>query len=353
VSFGAPAQAAVVLGTLVLSVGAGGPAKAAASDPNAEQGDLKGTAPSPGDQTPVPPSTATTDSPRFLVRPFIAVPWLALSLSKPGAPDIDYSPNTEAALGLTAGYRSLNVSFSFNIPGSEEDAASYGKTTYFDFQIATTFHGLGHEWLLSGFVQAYQGFYVDDNGFTAAGGGHVLYPNLDMATVGVALDFFSNRDFSYDAAFLSYKQRAHSAGSWALRAAVGFVGFRNTDNTSIIPVQAASAYGSLADLNAVVDWYTSLSGGYVYDWLITHRLFLSGGLLVGATIARQTYELSTVPTTSASVGASATLTAALGYVGPTFHGGLAVDSLVESSSVSDASILFLRGAATLFFGARF
>jgi hypothetical protein len=347
-----PAQAAVILGTLAISVAVGGRASAVTPDPGTDQSVLTGVAPNPDDEASAT-SAAPTTSQRFLIRPFIAVPWLALSLTKPGAPDIDYSPNTEVALGLKAGYRALNISFSFNAPGSEEDPASYGETTYFDLQVATTFHGLGREWLLSGFVQTYQGFYVDSSSFTAVGGGHVLYPNLYMATAGAALDFFSNPQFSYDAAFLSYKPRQKSVGSWALRAAVGFAGFRNTDNTSIIPAQAAAAYGSLAGLNSVVDWYTSVSGGYVYDWLITHHVFLSGSFLLGATIARQTYEVNTVPSTSASVGGSVTIAAAVGYVGSTFHGGFAADSLGESTSISDVSILFLRGAVTLFFGARF
>jgi hypothetical protein len=256
--------------------------------------------------------------------------------------------------GARLGYRRLQASLTMNVPGTEEDIAKYGKSRYFDVQLGTTFRAADREWLLSGSFQVYRGFYLDNAGDVTPGT-IPLYPDLSMVSMGAAITFFFNPAFSYDATFLDYRYRPRSSGSWALRGSIGLMGWTN-DTTgpdkSIIPAGVRGAYGPLAGLNRSSSFYTGLSGGYAYDWVIRQHYFLSGALLVGGTRAQQTYEVDAVESSGSSISPAGVLTVASGYIGDTFHGGLYVNVDFDSTEIKDATATLIRAAVVFFAGAR-
>jgi len=296
---------------------------------------------------------APPDDKRWLVRPLFGVNELDLELSDDNAPDLTYTPNSRLMMGARLGYRRFQFSFTFSVPGTEEDPGRYGQSTTFDLQGATTFHARGHEWLLAGFFQSYRGFFLENTEELTPGAPPILYPELDMAMLGGSLTFFTNPEFSYDATFLDYRYRPRGMGSWAFRGTLGLMGFSNGGGASIIPVAAQARYPAVAALNATGSLYTSAGVGYTRDWLFGRHGFLAGTLMLGPTFALQSYELNQVETRAFSVAPNAVVTAATGYIGDTFHGGLYANFEGDSTAIHGTTALMLRIFVAAFVGARF
>jgi hypothetical protein len=293
------------------------------------------------------------DDKRWLVRPLFGVNELDLELSTDGAPDLSYTPNAKLMLGARLGYRRFQFSFTFNVPGTEEDTGKYGHSDYFDIQAATTFRAAGHEWLLAGFLQSYQGFFLENTEEIAPGAAPILFPDLGMATLGGSLTYFTNPSFSYDATFLDYRSRPNGAGSWAVRTTLGLMGFRNGSGASIIPMAAQERYAKVAGLNAAGSAFVSAGVGYTRDWLFGPHVFLAGSLMAGPTLALQSYELAGVETRAASVAPNGVFTLATGYIGDTFHSGLHVNVEGDATAIQGVTALMWRIFVAAFVGARF
>jgi hypothetical protein len=292
------------------------------------------------------------DDKRWLVRPLFGVNLLELDLSHDDAPDLNYTPNSRLMVGARLGYRRFQFSFTFNVPGTEEDTGKYGRSEYFDLQGATTFRAAGHEWLLSGFFQSYRGFFLENTEQLSPGAAPILYPNLNMAAAGGSLTYFTNPQFSYDATFLDYRHRPGGAGSWAFRGTLGLMGFDN-EGASIIPMAAQTGYSQVAGLNAAGSVYLSAGVGYTRDWLFGEHGFLAGSVLAGPTFALQSYELNQVRTNNASLAPNAVVTLATGYIADTFHGGLYINAEGDSTAIHGATALMWRIFVAAFIGARF
>ncbi len=171
---------------------------------------------------------------------------------------VAYKSNNPVGLGLSVSYKnfSLSGSYAFNFLRNKEQ----GHSTGIDFQ----YHYYGRRFLLDLFFQNYKGFYTEDENKLP-----LLHPYMKFAQYGIYAQYiFNYKKFSYRAAFKQDEQQLKSAGSFQVGG--GF------DYTHI------AADDSLLDGQSSLNNYKlSLTGGYVYTFVIKKNWQISAGASLG------------------------------------------------------------------------
>lgn len=74
------------------------------------------------------------------------------------SPSIIFKPNNGVNGGIGITFRNIQLSYYFNLPGTELDKNKYGRSSIFDYQLNIT----NRFFYISGFHRTYKGFYVSN-----------------------------------------------------------------------------------------------------------------------------------------------------------------------------------------------
>lgn len=291
----------------------------------------------------------------FIVRPALGVVQLSFNLSNEQDDELEFEPNAPLVVGLKVGYRRYQLSGTIST-GVAEDAATHGRTSFLDFQLARAFRVARRELVVGLFFQRYRGFHLAnlDEADPSAEAEPFILPDMRMQNAGGTLTYFLNPDFSYDDAFLEYAPRAAGSGSWALRCSLGNM-LMDTGGTPLLPPAQRLNFGLVADLTALQATYASLGGGYAHDWRFgrASRYLLALALMVGLDVAVQAVTIGGATDSGLSLSPGAAMHLSFAYVGETVHAGIFAFADLETTKVEDATAQVLRGAAMAFIGVRF
>lgn len=199
------------------------------------------------------------------VKPHVYYKYTSLTHEIDDNNEITYMPNSPVSLGLGITYKNYSISGGYGF-GFMRDK-DRGKTAIFDFQ----YHYYGRKFIADVFFQRYKGFYTEQNDevFT-------LYPDISIIQYGVFGQYvFNNKKFSYKAAFNQSEKQLKSAGSWQLGGGIYYNQVRS-DSTL-----------QLNQYKRLRNYQLSVSGGYVYNWIISKNFYLSGGVSVGLNIGSE------------------------------------------------------------------
>lgn len=199
------------------------------------------------------------------VKPHVYYKYTSLTHEIDDNNEITYMPNSHVSLGLGITYKNYSISGGYGF-GFMRDK-DRGKTAIFDFQ----YHYYGRKFIADVFFQRYKGFYTEQNDevFT-------LYPDISIIQYGVFGQYvFNNKKFSYKAAFNQSEKQLKSAGSWQLGGGIYYNQVRS-DSTL-----------QLNQYKRLRNYQLSVSGGYVYNWIISKNFYLSGGVSVGFNIGTE------------------------------------------------------------------
>lgn len=174
--------------------------------------------------------------------------------------EITYIPNSPVSMGLGVTYKNYSLSGGYGF-GFMRDKDK-GKTKVLDFQ----YHYYGRKFIADIFFQQYKGFYTEDEKNDVVS----IYPDIKVIQYGVFGQYvFNNKKFSYRAAFNQSEKQLKSAGSWQLGGGIYYNEIRS-DSTL-----------QLNEYNRIRNYQFSVSGGYVYNWIIKKKFYVSGGISVG------------------------------------------------------------------------
>jgi hypothetical protein len=288
---------------------------------------------------------------KFLLRPFIGISSLGLSLTPDEDPDVDLSPNTSTVMGLRGGYTPFVVSASFGI-GEEQDAEVYGKSGALDFQFSAPTRVGGRELLGTVFFQQYKNFFasnMEELGIDPAQ--PYRLPNMFSRNVGLAATLFTDPKFSYDDTFLEGRARSATEATWAFRLSLGYHAF-DTGGQSLIPVEQRMRFGRIGQIHALDSRYASFSVGWASDWRLGKGFFIGMSGLLGLTAAARISRVGTEKFIEPAFGPSVTLHIITGYAGDTFHWGYLGTADLESTNFDDTGLSAIRGLNMLYIGIR-
>ncbi|MFV0332221.1 MAG: DUF4421 domain-containing protein [Dysgonomonas sp.] len=173
--------------------------------------------------------------------------------------ELTYMPNSPVSLGLGITYKNYSLSGGYGF-GFMRDK-DRGNTKSLDFQ----YHYYGRKFIADIFFQRYKGFYTEEKDDVFE-----IYPDIKVVQYGVHGQYvFNNKKFSYRAAFNQSEKQLKSAGSWQLGGGIYYN-----------EIQSDSTF-YLNEYKKLRNYQFSVSGGYVYNWVINKNFFLSGGVSVG------------------------------------------------------------------------
>jgi len=176
--------------------------------------------------------------------------------------EITYMPNSPVSLGLGVTYKNYSISGGYGF-GFMRDKER-GKTKALDFQ----YHYYGRKFIADIFFQQYKGLYEEENDEKDI---YKIYPDIKVVQYGIHGQYvFNNKKFSYRAAFNQSERQLKSAGSWQLGGGI-YYNEIHSDSTLY-----------LNEYKRIRNYQFSISGGYVYNWVINKHVFVSGGVSVGA-----------------------------------------------------------------------
>lgn len=175
-----------------------------------------------------------------------------------------YRPNSPVSVGFNLAYKnfSFTIGYGFNFMRDSKK----GDTKSLDLQ----YHYFGRKIVTDVFFQRYKGYYMqeDEKQYT-------LFPDIRISQYGVhSLYVFNHHKFSYKAAFDQSEKQLRSAGSWQ---AGGGIYYNEIASDSTLSLTRGR----------IQNYQISISGGYVHTWVINRRLFISGGLSIGANFGMQ------------------------------------------------------------------
>lgn len=333
--------------------------EAVPSPPAAPSPSPQAAAPAPAGAQPAvdlaaSPAGEQPEQARFLIRPYVGMTSLDVTLTSDSGKEVDLKPNMPFFTGLKLGYKGYSISGSARV-SSVDDEATHGKSDSFDIQVGKAIRVKEHDLLLEGFLQRYHGYFIENTkDLDSAATGHMLRPDLSSYTFGVSGLLYLNRAFSHDATFGDFLPRKSSGGSWFLRASLGMQGMSSDDDTPFLPLAARADFGKGATMHAFGSGFVSASAGYAYDWRFLRRFLLAGAIGGGFSAARSSYRLTeTNDINETAVGVTVSLFMAFAYVGDTFHAGVVVAGNLESMKASTIDMGFMRMQVLEFVGMRF
>lgn len=174
---------------------------------------------------------------------------------------ITYMPNSPVSTGIGVTYKNYSISGGYGF-GFMRDKKR-GDTKALDFQ----YHYYGRKFIADIFFQQYKGFYKDEDEEKDV---YEIYPDIKVVQYGIHGQYvFNNRKFSYKAAFNQSEKQLKSAGSWQIGGGL-YYNEIHSDSTLY-----------LNEYKKLRNYQLSISGGYVYNWVINRHVFVSGSVSVG------------------------------------------------------------------------
>lgn len=235
---------------------------------------------------------------------------------------LEYKPNESLNLGFGFGYRWFGLDLAFNFRGVNNDDDQFGNTKRFDFQ--TNIYTRKFAGDLT--IQLYEGYYLSNpeeyiSNFDP-NGPYPIRPDINTSRYGASLLYvFNHGKFSFRSAFNYNERQIKSTGSFL--AGPFFSYFRmDADSTLIIP-EAESEFDLSQDFRGSEYIRYGLAGGYGYNLVLGHRVFISLSIVIGlGPEIKKTPAINNSPanTESEFTGRVATRMA-MGYNAPKFYCG--------------------------------
>jgi hypothetical protein len=180
---------------------------------------------------------------------------------------IRYLPRTTLNMGVGATYKwaTLNLAYGFNFLNPSDKK---GETKYLDLQV----HLYGRKFLIDGFGQFYDGFYLTNKDLRDAEGNYYTRPDISVRQFGASAQYMlNNKRFSYRAGFLQNEWQKKSAGTFLLGWQLT-LGHGEADSTivpgaiSMLPSDAQPTHINFAE--------TGPTFGYAYSLVIKKNFFV-------------------------------------------------------------------------------
>lgn len=237
---------------------------------------------------------------------------------------LEYRPNESLNVGFSVGYKWFGLDAAFNFGIVNHDDNKFGETKKFDFRPSI------YTWKFAADIniQRYKGYYMYNPedyipGFDTSGS-YPIRPDIKTYRYGVSLLYvFNHGKFSYRSAFIYNERQIKSTGSFL--AGPYFSYFRmDADSTLIIP-DASSDFDLSEDFRGSEYIRYGLAGGYGYNLVLGHRVFVSFSLVLGfGPEVKKTPSLLGEPSdVESKFTVRAASRVALGYNAPKFYFGMA------------------------------
>jgi hypothetical protein len=285
----------------------------------------------------------------FLIRPYVSESTLELVMRNAGATtgEANLKPSVSTVNGIVLGIGGLSISYGQNMPQSDDDIQSKGKSTYSDYQIQLYYGHFG----LDIYDQEYKGFYHSTIQ-VSEGGDQYKLPNMTMSKVGGNLFYvFSPKDYSINASYGQTERQTKSGYSFIAMATVNEIQFANGGEPVLFD-GLRERFGENSELSgATMKTYGGSAG--IGATKVFSSWYYSAQLLAG--FAKQDFTATGIANTSTQ-----NLTAKLlnmrisaGYNGKTFFAGVLGIIDKVTTKVSNFEIEPTSTKIEGFFGARF
>lgn len=209
---------------------------------------------------------------------------------------LEFNPNRDISIGAGFQYKWLGLTFTYKMPGVNNDDDKFGNTSQFDLQASLYLR----KYVIDFDLHRYSGFYIDNpKKLFPEWTNKDPYPQRsDLTTTFIGSDFlyiFNHKKFSYRAAFLQNELQKKSAGSFLLGAYFSRLQI-NTDGNIISPefehLFSQQVHFDQANYNNY-----GLTVGYAHTFVIKKKFFLSispnlGGALQYSNVENIDPELS-------------------------------------------------------------
>ncbi len=189
---------------------------------------------------------------------------------------IAVSPNISLQSGLSFGLKYVTLAFGVQVPGTNNNEKSFGRTNYFDFGFSYYQSFFGVDIYSRSFSGAYRIVGLD----TLAD----VRPDTKIGSYGLNLFYnFNHKKFSYRSALSLAEFQKKSSGAFLL---MSNIGNRTIDaDSSLIPEKNDSSenYGVLESLQYLQLWHINIRPGYAYNFCFNDgKWFISPSAFVGA-----------------------------------------------------------------------
>lgn len=196
---------------------------------------------------------------------------------------LEFSPNKDISVGAGFQYKWLGLTFTYKMPGINNDDEKFGETTQFDLQASLYMR----KFVVDFGLHRYKGFYIDNP--------KNLYPDRlnsdpypqreDLTTTfmgGDLLYIFNNKKFSYRAAFVQNELQKRSAGSFILGAYFSLLRIQSEGN--IISPELEGLFSKEVHFEQANYRNYGISVGYAHTFVIKKKFFFSISTNIGAAI---------------------------------------------------------------------
>lgn len=196
---------------------------------------------------------------------------------------IEFSPNRDISIGAGFQYKWLGLTFTYKMPGVNNDDDKFGETTQLDLQASLYLR----KFVVDFDLHRYKGFYIDNP--------RKLYPDRansdpypqrdDLTTTfigGDVLYIFNHKKFSYRAAFIQNELQKKSAGSFILGAY--FSRLRISADGNIINPELENLFSKDIQFETASYSNYGVSVGYAHTFVIKKKFFISISPNIGGAI---------------------------------------------------------------------
>jgi hypothetical protein len=267
----------------------------------------------------------------------------------PGGAALTYKSNKPYSIGVGLYLFELGVELAGSIPLDEQSKRIYGASDASDLQLNI----IGKKWGIEGYIQNYQGFYIEDPDVEIPSG--EPYPqraDIETRQIGSTVNYtFNNKKFSFRSVYNFADRQLRSAGSMLVFGSIS--GFRAQGDSAIIDPSYAADFGDAARVKKIRSTALAIAPGYTYN-LIYRGFFLNGTLAVGPAHNWLYYETDDGRTKNdikfdffvvGRIG--------VGYNGDRIFGGLSFSNQGRSAKFENVEMVSTSGTFKVMIGYRF
>lgn len=189
------------------------------------------------------------------------------------------SPNLSWQSGISLGLKYFTIALGLQVPGTNGDEKTFGRTNFYDFSFSYYQSWGGGEIYSRSFNGAYRTLGADTN--------LSIRPDSKIEAHGLNLFYnFNYKKFSYRSALSMAEFQRKSSGSFLIMANLGYKSIRA--DSSMIPsnIDSLKNYGDLTGMNYLRLWNINFRPGYAYNFCFKGgRWFISPSAFFGLGIA--------------------------------------------------------------------
>lgn len=267
----------------------------------------------------------------------------------PNGASLTYKSNKPYSIGVGLYLFELGVELAGSIPLDEQSKRIYGQSDVSDLQLNI----IGKKWGIDGYIQNYQGFYIDDPEVKIPPG--TPFPqraDIETRQIGSTVNYtFNNKKFSFRSVYNFADRQLRSAGSMLVFGSIS--GLRAKGDSAIIDPSYAADFGDAARVKKIKSTALALAPGYTYS-LIYKGFFLNGTLAIGPAHNWLYYETDDGRTKNdikfdffvvGRIG--------VGYNGDHIFGGLSFSNQGRSAKFDNVEMVSTSGIFKVMIGYRF